>query len=160
MTVLVTSCGKNGSSPPNANSPSPTLTPEPKKIEKTGEGKSDSKTTPALRSNVLDASRFILNDRQFRQALILDRARPLSYPDQLRERFDLSSLELAAVCTFALRVKTDENIRLTEKYPVTINTQISMDFLKAYSGGGNPEMENHLADSIEKALGLSLRKTK
>lgn len=110
-----------------------------------------------LGSNVVDAARFVLNNRSFRKALILEQAKPVSYPDQLREEFGLSSFELAAVCTFALRVNSDENDKFAKKHRILgFSTNPSQDFWEALQGG---DAEAQLADKIEQALGTHLEKT-
>jgi hypothetical protein len=128
---------------------------------KSGEEKGTSTSTSELRSNVLDAARLVLNDRLFRRALILQRGKP-SYPSQLKERFSLSSLELAAVGTFAMRVHQDENAKLLEKYPFVagFNTNPSRDFWGAFMDGTDADKQRQLVNSIEQALGVSFRNVK
>lgn len=111
-------------------------------------------------SKTLQAARFVLNNPAFKKALILETSRPVSYPDQVRKKFALSNLEVAAICTFAMRIHLDERNKMYREYGVSaFGVQPSNDFWKALSGAKTDEFSS-LADKIEKALGIHLEKNK
>lgn len=106
-------------------------------------------------SRTLDAARFVLENREFRKSLILDTQRPVGYPEQLRQKFNLSTLEIAAVCVFAERLDTDENAKLAEKNGIAgFVTNPSPDFW-ATLRAADANTAGKLSDKIEKLLDLT-----
>ena len=102
--------------------------------------------------NVLEAAKFVLQDRKFRDNLLMTDSN-MSYPNQLNLKFGLSADELSAICAFASRLNTDENAKLAQQMGMMGSfSKRSSDFWTAMRAG-NP---GELVEDIIKKLGIVL----
>lgn len=108
----------------------------------------------ALRPQVLVLARAMLGDYSFRKSFLMDKAEPVSFPDQVRAALELTDGELSGVCIYASKVHQRYHDLLKKKYQ-GIYGGAFMELSAGFLAASQSSMEEgiRVADALERSLG-------
>lgn len=89
---------------------------------------------PLIRPQVLILANTLLEDYAFRKSFLMDKAEPVSFPNQVKAALDLNEVELGGICLYALKVHKNYHELLKKAFAgmyMGATFDLSPGFLKA-----------------------------
>ncbi len=118
------------------------------------EARTDHSNRLLVRPQALILARMLLKDYWFRRSFLMDKAEPVTFPDQVREALELDEIELGAMCSYGLKVHMNYHDLLKQKYGgmyAGATFDLSPGFLAAMDR--HPETEALIVKVLEQQLG-------